>query len=273
MNNIQFIPSEKKTITEYFCDRTKINNDTRHNFIIKTMHELLLRFPTNYDISQYYPSEISDRQIYDRIITSQEYIKYYNIRNKHKNILKNALNPNVTIISNCCMATFIYSIILQTSYKSPTINSIIPYSMYTKYINNLELYNKIKAKSNYKKSIEKGFSVLQVGDIEVWFVHSTANSVDIERDLWNKRKQRIDYNNLLILTGELHEFPSSEMIQYKNNISSEYNQIYLTRTFENGEHNWFRVNPSNEDNIANIFRLECYDTIIDKLSNGIKNAL
>lgn len=114
-------------------------------------------------------------------------------------------NRDFTIISNNCCGGFIYDI-YRLKYKTPTIGCVIFPDQYCKFVSNLDYYlsKEIKVlnanKSCHLKIINKLNLPKQIGiiddDIEVCFVH--YRSADEGCKKLNKRKERVNKNNLLV---------------------------------------------------------------------------
>lgn len=113
-------------------------------------------------------------------------------------------NKDFTIISNNCWGGFIYDF-FGLKYKTPTIGCIIFPDQYCKFVNNIDYYlsKEIKVldvnKSSHIDIINKLKLPKQLGiidDIEICFVH--YKNADEGCKKWNKRKTRVNKNNMLV---------------------------------------------------------------------------
>jgi uncharacterized protein (DUF1919 family) len=112
-------------------------------------------------------------------------------------------NKNFTIISNNCWAGAVYED-LQMEYKTPTIGLFFYAPCYIKFLKNFNHYIKqpltFKVTSIYEEAREfrknNSYPLGVLDDIEVHFLHYKNQTEALEK--WNRRIQRINYNNLFI---------------------------------------------------------------------------
>lgn len=116
---------------------------------------------------------------------------------------KTIRNHNVTIISNNCWGGFMYqSCGLQ--YNSPLVGLYFYAPEYIKFLRNLKsnmeqpLHFIPKTQSRYANLISKDYIVGVLGDtgIEIVFMH--YNSEEEVLSKWERRKSRVDYNNMIV---------------------------------------------------------------------------
>lgn len=148
----------------------------------------------------------------------------------------NLKNRDFTIISNNCWGGRIYDK-YALPYKTPTIGLWIPPSDYVKFLENMEQYLKIELKQiNYTESHVRDLLVAnketgrcnleldkmiigRLGDIDIIFLH--YNSFDDAKEKWNRRKKRINKNNILVKMND------------QNNCSEEDIKKFLLLDYEN----------------------------------------
>jgi len=113
-------------------------------------------------------------------------------------------NKNFTIISNNCWGGRVYQR-YGLPYTSPTIGLLLFADEYIKFVSNMKYYLSLdlefipKTESRYYEYYtekDKYYPIGVLGDIEIVFLH--YKSEDEAREKWNRRKQRINWNNLIV---------------------------------------------------------------------------
>lgn len=116
---------------------------------------------------------------------------------------KKIRNKNLTIISNNCWGGVFYRN-SNLEYLSPTIGMFFISKEYIKFINNLKHYIDSELtfidleESKYKdylKKIQYTSIIGKIDDIEIYFLHYKSKEEALEK--WNRRKKRINYNNIV----------------------------------------------------------------------------
>ncbi len=111
---------------------------------------------------------------------------------------KRLKNKSVSIISNNCIGGILYHD-LGLKFNSPTINTLIYGDEFIEFIKNLREY--IDCELIYDKSSkEYPIGILFSKDkkvIHIHFLHD--NTFEEAKSNWNRRKNRIDYNNLFVI--------------------------------------------------------------------------
>lgn len=110
-----------------------------------------------------------------------------------KNLQRRIKNDGFTILCSNCMGGVIYHR-LNKQFLSPTINLWMHQSDFLKFVKNLEGY--IEKELEFVKT-EYDYPVGKLGDIKIYFNHSKTQSE--ARANWNRRKERIQYDNLYII--------------------------------------------------------------------------
>ena len=135
-----------------------------------------------------------------------------------------------TIISNNCWGGWVYRL-FNLPYMSPTVGLFIMPADYLKFVNRLEYYLKecsikfIKPENskNYKELItHQGFGNYPIGvldDVEIMFMHYKSEQEVLEK--WNRRLQRVDWDNLIIKFNDQNEC-TKEQIEEFNKIDIIY---------------------------------------------------
>lgn len=110
-----------------------------------------------------------------------------------KNLQRQIKNDRFTILCSNCMGGIIYHR-LNKQFLSPTINLWMHQDDFLKFVKNLKDY--LNKELNFVKT-EYNYPVAMLDDIMIYFNHSkTENEA---RENWNRRKKRIQYDNLYII--------------------------------------------------------------------------
>lgn len=150
-----------------------------------------------------------------------------------------------TIISNNCWAGRCYQY-LDMPYLSPTVGLYFFAEDYLKFVSDLRYYLSLELEfisweqSKYSKELmDKGQVNIPIGkldDVEIVFLH--YSSEDEAREKWNRRKERVNYEDIyfkfsrmnLCTEKELRKFddlPCTNKIMLNNNRRKKYNcEVY-----------------------------------------------
>ena len=141
-------------------------------------------------------------------------------------------NKNFTIISNNCWGGYIYDI-FGLKYLSPTIGLYFMSNEYIKFISNLKYYLSFDAEvlelkdSKYKEYfISKSMNNVMLGkvnDVEFVFVHYKSAEDGVIK--WNKRRHRINFDNILIKYNDQNMFTFQDLENFKK---VEFRKIFFT---------------------------------------------
>ena len=107
-------------------------------------------------------------------------------------------NDNFSIICSTCIGGVIYHR-LGLQFLSPTINLWINQKDFIKFISNLEFYIN-KELVFFKHEVYNYPVATLANDVTIYFNH--AKNEEEARELWNKRRSRINFNNLYIILYE-----------------------------------------------------------------------
>ena len=107
---------------------------------------------------------------------------------------------NISIISSHCWGGFAYNT-LGLPFRSPFINMFWDNKEFLKMLEDIEEYMDkplIKLGEAYETNLKRNYPVVGLGDLTIQFNHYT----DFEEavSIWNRRKERINYDNLFIET-------------------------------------------------------------------------
>ncbi len=146
---------------------------------------------------------------------------------------------NITLISNNCIAGFVYHDI-RMQFNSPTINLQIAPSDYVKFVNNMDEYlskDLIEITEPNVECFKKlggggiNFPVGKLGDIVIYFQH--YKSFEVAKHKWEDRKKRIDKNKIVLLLVDT--FCSREVLDLYSN--APYKKVFLSN--DNNKADWF----------------------------------
>lgn len=166
-----------------------------------------------------------------------------------------------TVISNNCWAGKLYQY-LDMPYLSPTVGLYFFADDYLKFLNNLRYYFSLELcfisveESKYKEIlVQQGHDRVPIAlldDVEVVFLHYKTKEEADEK--WNRRKQRINWNHLIIKFSRMNgcteshlrifsELPFSQKIMLNNRKPTKYKCEYFLNTKSNDEGLLTDTNP------------------------------
>lgn len=108
-------------------------------------------------------------------------------------------NSKITILSNNCWAGLCYHY-LDLEFESPTINMFFEGSQFIKFVSNLDYYLSVPLEfieMRYEKNLNRNYPIAKIDDIRLHFNHYI--SFEEAQKCWERRKQRINKNNILIV--------------------------------------------------------------------------
>lgn len=127
-------------------------------------------------------------------------------------------NKSVTVISNNCWGGFMYQS-CNLPYNSPLIGLYFYAPEYIKFLENLK-YNLeqpirfiSKAESRYAQYIKKDYIIGVLGNtgIEIVFMHYHSKNEVLEK--WERRRKRVDFNNMIVKFSDSDPARSDECIR------------------------------------------------------------
>lgn len=139
----------------------------------------------------------------------------FGLNNKNRNRLR---NKECSIISSNCVGGII-SHELGLRFNSPTVNLFFKPGDYLKFITDLHRY--CEADLVEKFTYEKTYPVGQLDDITVYFMHYT--SFEEAKTQWDKRKKRINFDNLFFIMLQrdgctYEDIRQFDNLEYKNKV-------------------------------------------------------
>ena len=141
-------------------------------------------------------------------------------------------NRTFTIISNNCWGGVVYDK-YGLRYLTPTIGCFLFSKDYISFLAKLEYYLKLPLvevkfeESSHYEYLKKRLNNCVIGkldDIEIIFLH--YGSFEDASKKWNKRKVRVNLNNLLIKYSDQNQFDISHFKQFEN--LPYKNKIFIT---------------------------------------------
>lgn len=105
---------------------------------------------------------------------------------------------NISIISNNCWGGITYHS-LGLKFTSPFINMWMENNDYLTMLENLEYYMSVKphfVKEVYDEVLKHPYPIVGLDDIYIHFNH--YNDFESAIEIWNRRKERLNYDNLLV---------------------------------------------------------------------------
>ncbi len=150
-------------------------------------------------------------------------------------------NRNFTIISNNCWGGAVYDE-FALPYKTPTIGLWFPSDDYIKFISNLRFYlnaelvqisyEQCHARDLLIKRKERGrydfeLSKMIIGrleDVDIVFLH--YKSFDEALQKWNRRKNRVNYDNLIVKYNDQNGFHKENFYLFKK--TNFDNKLFFT---------------------------------------------
>ena len=151
-----------------------------------------------------------------------------------KNLQRQLKNDNFTILCSNCVGGVIYHR-LNKRFLSPTINLWMHQLDFLKFVKNLEGYiakDLEFVKTNYDYPVGK------LGDIKIYFNHSKTEAE--ARENWNRRKGRIQYDNLYIIMYDRDGVTKDDILSLNNVVcinkivfsDKQYNDIDYVMTIK-----------------------------------------
>ncbi len=124
---------------------------------------------------------------------------------KQKQLL---LKKDFTLISQNCIGGVFYHD-MGMHFASPTINLFFEEPDFLKYVADLKHYNSIDMKMAWKEMYPVGY----LDDVCVHFMH--YDTCQEAKEVWNKRKTRINYDNIIVICTDRDGFNEECFKQWK----------------------------------------------------------
>ena len=147
-------------------------------------------------------------------------------------------NRKPTIIASNCIGTFIYYD-MKIKYLSPTINLSFDMNDYVRFLENLEWYLQQPVVPYEDDRFD--YPCGMIGDVEIRFNHYKTIEEAISK--WERRKQRIDWDNLFIMAIDGDEctydsikrfdaLPFENKVIFTHKPYPEFKSAYYLKGFE-----------------------------------------
>jgi uncharacterized protein (DUF1919 family) len=120
-------------------------------------------------------------------------------------------NKDFTLISSNCISG-ILSHDLGLEFRSPTVNLFFTADDFVKFCLHLDEYLKEELISDDEMSKEKGYPVSRLWDIHLYGVHYHSHHELM--NAWNRRKERINHNNLFICMTDRNDCTNETVAQF-----------------------------------------------------------
>lgn len=170
-------------------------------------------------------------------------VYYRRLRNRLKNKDFSLFSPN-------CYAGLIYHR-LGLQFKSPTINMLFPSKKeYLKFVSDLKRYLSYELVES--KDERFPYPVGVIGDVELVFNH--YKSFDEAKNAWNKRKQRINFDNIFIIFDDYVDAEYDDLVRL-NQIPCR-GKVILTANEYPDLDNTIQIKKYSKDHIMNAYLLE-----------------
>ena len=140
-------------------------------------------------------------------------------------------NKDFTILSSNCTGGIIYHE-LGLKFLSPTINLAIHSDQFVDFLENLHEY--LKMKLVFIEDNSKSYPVAKLNDeITIYFIHYKSREEAEQK--WEDRKQRINFNNLYIITNDRNGITHEDMLRLEN-ISCKNSVMFSAHHYDDCPH-------------------------------------
>lgn len=157
-------------------------------------------------------------------------------------------NKEFTIISSNCIAGVIYKD-LGMEFFSPTINLFFYPADFIKFCKNLKYYLGLDLEECNGSSA--GYPIGKLEDIYIHFMH--YDSFEEAKEAWDRRKKRVNYNNLFIIMVDKDGCTSNDIKEFH---TIKDNKILLTSKLLNEEDIYTITGFENMDYLGNIIEYD-----------------
>lgn len=129
-------------------------------------------------------------------------------------------NSRISIVASHCWGGFTYNA-LGLQFQSPFVNLFVGNTEFVRLVGSLRYYMEQPLRyvgENYEKNLKRNYPMGQLGDVLIHFNH--YQNFDEAVACWNERKERINYNNLLIemTANSREELESFLQLPYEHKI-------------------------------------------------------
>jgi len=187
------------------------------------------------------------------------YLKRIRERIYRNYIRKKNYNKSFTIISNNCWGGSVYED-LDLAYTTPTVGLFFYGPCYIKFLSNLKYYLSqdivFVDKSSYQIANEDRsnsglfYPIGKLDDIEIHFLHYHSELDASEK--WNRRKDRINFDNLFVAFAQ-NELVDYELMNSFDNLDYNNKVIFSSQNFENLNSLVWIKDRQGFDNVGDIY--------------------
>jgi uncharacterized protein (DUF1919 family) len=149
-------------------------------------------------------------------------------------------NNNFTVFSNDCWGAEVYHY-YDLAYNTPFIGLYLMAPCYIKFLMDPQYYfsqklefsyhSKYESVENLRSKREENFPTACIQDIEIQFLHYKDEKEALEK--WNRRKERINYNNLFVKFDGSKDESNDELIRIFDNLPYKNKICICNRKIEN----------------------------------------
>lgn len=140
---------------------------------------------------------------------------------RNRNERSTLKNTDFTIFSQNCIGGIMYHD-LGIQFQSPTINMLFTPKDFIKFMENIHYY--LEQDIIFLQT-DKPYPIEKLGDILIKFLH--YHSEDEVISAWNKRKERINWNNVFVITCD-QGLTTEEMVKF-DNLPYENKILFLSK--------------------------------------------
>lgn len=150
---------------------------------------------------------------------------------------KQLKNKGFTIISNNCWGGHVYRFFAMP-YDSPTIGLYFFSADYIKFVSNLRYYieqdltfidyTESKYKDELLKNNQLNVPIGKLHDVEIVFLH--YHSIEEAQTKWNRRKERIHWDNLYYKMSE-QNCCTKEHLEYFDSLDNPNKFVFVTKDY------------------------------------------
>lgn len=138
----------------------------------------------------------------------------------NRKLRKRLSNTDFTLISSDCTGGLLCHE-LKLRFNSPTVNMFFSAADYIKFINNMDYYLNVPMVE--VADTEYAYPCAMLDDIFLHLVH--YNSVAEAQAIWNRRKERINYNNIFFVMNDRNGCTKKERDAF---LSLPYNKVFFS---------------------------------------------
>ena len=176
-----------------------------------------------------------------------------------RGIRKNLQNKSFSILSNNCWGGGVYED-LGLAYTTPTVGLFFHGPCYMKFLQRLDYYLSLDLKfieesvysiANEKRNTEVNYyPIALLDDIEIHFLHYHSVTEAIEK--WNRRKERINYDNLFVEFGE-NEMVDFDLMQQFDKLPFKNKVLLSSKNFKELQSLIWLPQRQNFDDIGDVY--------------------